>query len=155
VESQKVYNPNPRGRGQICPHHFHEPITQKVLKCKKLAKMKYSTEKFCCINVLGNVPIKKRRFMPVLCLRKGQCLKNVGLQCVPSLTVATFSPTCGWGGGGEWEQGVGGSRCIFETPLTAKTRLFIPGLSASQTSEQFLSELKDVAFCIYIINSRN
>ncbi len=35
-----------------------------------------------------------------------------------------------------------------ESPLTAKMRPFIRRLSASQTSEHFLPEIKDVAFCM-------
>jgi hypothetical protein len=37
-------NPNPHGHGRICPHYFQRPITRKVLKCKKLAKIIYFTK---------------------------------------------------------------------------------------------------------------
>jgi hypothetical protein len=43
------FNPKPHGSGWICPHSFQRPITQKVLKLKKLAKNTYSTENFCWI----------------------------------------------------------------------------------------------------------
>ncbi len=39
--------PKPHGRGWICPHFCQRPITQKILKCKKLAQNTHSMENFC------------------------------------------------------------------------------------------------------------
>jgi hypothetical protein len=53
------------------------------------------------------------------------------------------------GGGGLVEVGGGGKAAKQRKgPFTAKNRPFIRRLSASQTSELFLPELKDVAFCM-------
>ncbi len=51
---------------------------KKSLSDKKSAKIIYSMENVCWIIVLSYVPLKKCHFMPVLCLRTGQRLKNVG-----------------------------------------------------------------------------
>jgi hypothetical protein len=40
-----------------------------------------------------------------------------------------------------------------ECPFTAKVRPFIQRLSISQTSEHFLPEVRNVAFCILILKS--
>jgi hypothetical protein len=65
---------------------------------------------------------------------------------IPSLTVASFLPTCRWGG---WvAEGFGGKAAKqVKSPFTAKTRRFICQLSASQTSKHFLPKTKDLAFC--------
>jgi hypothetical protein len=65
--------------------------------------------------------------------------------CIPSLTVAAFSPTSRWGG---WVAVGGGGKATKEdkSPFTVKIRPFICRLSASQTSELFLPEIKDVAY---------
>ncbi len=85
--------------------------------------------------------------MPVFCLRTGQIPKKGNLMYIPSLVATTFSPTSRWGGqvavGGGWKAAKQG-----KSPFTAKIRLFIRLLSASQTSEHFLPEIKDVAFCM-------
>jgi hypothetical protein len=83
--------------------------------------------------------------MPVLCLRTGQSHKKGHFMYIPSLTAATFSPTSRWGG---WGAVGGGGKAAKQgkSPFAAKIRPFICRLSASQTSEHFLPEIKDVAF---------
>ena len=90
--------------------------------------------------------------MPVLGLRTGQSPKKGYLMYIPSLTAATFSPTSRWGG---WVAVGGGGKAAkqSECPFTAKVRPFIQRLSISQTSEHFLPEVRNVAFCILIIKS--
>ncbi len=51
----------------------------------------------------------------------------------------------GWGG--RWDRPARQSEC----PFTAKMCPFIHRLSVSQTSEHFLPEVKNVAFCIWIL----
>jgi hypothetical protein len=53
------------------------------------------------------------------------------------------------GGGGKWDRPAQQS----EHPFTTKMRPFIHRLSVSQTSERFLPEVKNVAFCIWILKS--
>jgi hypothetical protein len=38
ILSRYFFNPKPHRSGPICPHYFQRPITQKVLKCKKIGK---------------------------------------------------------------------------------------------------------------------
>jgi hypothetical protein len=86
---------------------------------------------------LGYVPLKKRHFMPVLCLKTGQSPKKSYWMSIPSLTAAAFSPTSRWGG--RVAVGGGGKAAKKDkNPFTAKTRLFIFRLPALQTSEHFL-----------------
>ncbi len=51
--------------------------------------------------------------------------------------------------------GYGGDKASKQSKsaFTAKTRPFICRLSALQASENFLLEVKDVAFCTYILNN--
>jgi hypothetical protein len=56
---------------------FQSLLLKKSLGAKKSAQISYSTENLCLINVLGQVPLQKHRFMPVLS-QKGPSLKNVG-----------------------------------------------------------------------------
>jgi hypothetical protein len=60
---------------------------------------------------------------------------------------AAFSPTPRWGG---WVAVGGGGKAAKqgESHFMAKMRLFLRRLLTSQTSEHFLSEIKDVAFCM-------
>ncbi len=53
------------------------------------------------------------------------------------------------GGGGRWDRPAQQSDC----PFTAKVQPFIWQLTAAQTSERFLPEVKNVAFCILILKS--
>jgi hypothetical protein len=58
------------------------------------------------------------------------------------------------GGGGEGAVGGGGKAAKqSECPFTAKVQPFIQRLSISQTSEHFLPEVRNVAFCILILKS--
>ncbi len=57
-----------------------------------------------------------------------------------------FRPHPGGGGGGSG--GWGEAAKQGKSPFTAKIQPFIRRLSASQTSEFFLPEIKDVAFCM-------
>ncbi len=66
--------------------------------------------------------------------------------CIPSLTAVAFSPTSRWEGGLGGSGGGGKAAKQGESPFTAKMRPFICRLSASQTSEHFLPETKDVGF---------
>jgi hypothetical protein len=89
--------------------------------------------------------IKKRQFLPVLGLRTGQSPNKSYWMCLPSLTAAASLPTSRWGG----SVAVGGGGIAAnqgKSPFTAKMRLFICQLSASQTSKHFLLETKDVGF---------
>jgi hypothetical protein len=83
--------------------------------------------------------------MPVLCLRTGQTPKKSHWMCFPSLTAAAFSPTSRWEG---WVAVGGGGKAAKqgENPFTAKMRPFICRLLASQASEHFLPEPKDLGF---------
>jgi hypothetical protein len=84
--------------------------------------------------------------MRVFCLRTGRSPKKGYFKYISSLTAATFSPKSRWGGwvavGGGW----GESLQTGQKSVQGKIRPFIRRLSASQTSEHFLSEIKDVAY---------
>jgi hypothetical protein len=69
-----------------------------------------------------------------------------------SFMAATFSPTSRWGRGAAVGGG-GKATKQNKSLLTVKTRHFIHRLSASQTSEHLLPEVKDVGFCVQIIIS--
>ncbi len=73
---------------------------------------------------------------------------------IPSLTAATFSPTSRWGG---WVAVGGGGKAAKQgkSLFTAKIQPFIRRLSASKISEHFLPEIKDVAFCMWMLKSVN
>ncbi len=57
------------------------------------------------------------------------------------------------GGGVGWQWGWGEATKQGESPFTAKIHPFNHRLSVSQTSERFLPEVKNVAFCIRILKS--
>jgi hypothetical protein len=83
--------------------------------------------------------------MPVFCLRTVQSPKK-GTRGVYHLSRPQhFRPHPGGGG---WVAVGGGGKAAIQgkSPFTAKIRPFICRLSASQTSEHFLPEIKNVGF---------
>ncbi len=59
---KKMFNPNPDGRERICPDYFQRHITKK----KAWVKINRQTEENVgWTNAFGNIPLKKRRFIPV------------------------------------------------------------------------------------------
>ncbi len=63
----KIFNPNPHRRGRICQHFFQRPITQKVLSAKN--QQQISMPRITYAESLSwVVSLKKRQFMPVVCL---------------------------------------------------------------------------------------
>jgi hypothetical protein len=116
---------------------FKRPVTQKVLTCKKSAKIIYFMENFCWTNVL---PLKKCSLMPVF----GLTVYSISHGC---LIFAHIEVGPGQGRSRRW----GESYWIYKAgqkSVHGKTRLFIRWLSVSRTSEKFLYETKDVAFCM-------
>ncbi len=94
-----------------------------------------------------------QRFLPVsVCVtqisvggRAGGGGRQVG-QVYTTEQVSRWGGFGGSGGGGKvTKQG--------DSPFTAKMCLFINRLLVSQTSERFLLEVKNVAFCIWILKS--
>jgi hypothetical protein len=77
--------------------------------------------------------------------------KSSGPKChTVAFTAPIFAGFCVYhtdlsgGGGDSWDRPAQQSEC----PFTAKMHPFIHQLSVSQTSERFLPEVKNAAFCI-------
>jgi hypothetical protein len=79
-----------------------------------------------------------RSKMPCSCVYRADILTV--FVCITQISV---------GGGGRWDRPAQQSEC----PFTAKVRPFIQRLLTSQTSEHFLPEVRNVAFCILILKS--
>jgi hypothetical protein len=149
-----IFNPKPHGSGRICPHFFQKPITQEVLKWKKLQKIPIPQKTSAESKSRVMYPSKNINLCLFYASEQAKVIKKAP-RCVSHLSQPQqFCPHPGGGVGWQWGGG-GKAAKQGEIPFTAKMQLFIRHLSASQTSEHFLPWIKDVAIWMKILKNTN